>query len=126
VPKTYADFVRDALTRVREIPAAEARRRLDAGEGTVFLDVREGEETVRGTVPGAVCVPRGLLEGHVEDWIPPDAEVVCYCAAGNRSALAADVLQQMGYSRVSSLAGGLRAWAAAGNPVARPGGPGAR
>jgi rhodanese-related sulfurtransferase len=120
VPKTYADFVRDALTRVSEIPVGEARRRLDSGDAVVFLDVREGEETARGMIPGAVCVPRGILEGHAPEWIPSDdAEVICYCAAGNRSALAADVLQQMGFRNVRSLAGGLRAWALGGNPVAR-------
>jgi rhodanese-related sulfurtransferase len=116
--KTYADFVREALARVREVPAHEARRLHEAGE-TVFLDVREGEETVRGVVPGAVCVPRGILEGHVGDWIPaPETPVVVYCAAGNRSALAADVLGQMGYTDVASLAGGFRAWVGGGHPVA--------
>jgi rhodanese-related sulfurtransferase len=119
VRKTYGDFVRDALTRVKEISAADARRRHDAADGAVFLDVREGEETVRGVVPGAVCVPRGILEGHVEDWIPsPATEVVVYCASGNRSALAADVLLQMGFTNVRNLAGGLRAWVQGGNPVA--------
>jgi rhodanese-related sulfurtransferase len=116
--KTYADFVRDARTRVREVPADEARRLHDAGE-TVFLDVREGEETVRGVVAGAVCVPRGILEGHVGDWIPsPATPVVVYCASGARSALAADVLQQMGYASVVNLAGGFRAWVGGGHPVA--------
>jgi rhodanese-related sulfurtransferase len=119
VKKTYADFVRDALTRVKEISAEDARRRFDADDGVVFLDVREGEETARGVVPGAACVPRGVLEGHVGDWIPsPATEVVVYCAAGNRSALAADVLGQMGFSNVRSLAGGFRSWVQGGNPVA--------
>jgi rhodanese-related sulfurtransferase len=121
VPKTYADFVRDALARVPEVAVEEARRRFDARDGTVFLDVREGEETARGTIPGALCVPRGLLEGHVEDVIlSPQTQVVCYCGAGQRSALAADVLRQMGYENATSLAGGFRAWVMAGNPVAAP------
>jgi rhodanese-related sulfurtransferase len=119
VAKTYADFVREALSRVKEVGLEEARARLDADAGVVFLDVREGEETIRGTIPGAACVPRGILEGHVHDWLPsPATEVVVYCAAGNRSALAADVLGQMGYTNVRSLAGGFRAWAMGGNPVA--------
>jgi rhodanese-related sulfurtransferase len=118
VAKTYADLVREAKAKIREISVADARARHDADDGCLFLDVREGEETARGTIPGAISVPRGILEGHVLDWVPgPDAEVVCFCAAGNRSALAADVLQQMGFTNVRSLAGGFRAWATSGQPV---------
>jgi rhodanese-related sulfurtransferase len=64
-----------------------------------------------------MVIPRGTLEGAVEARIPRDRPVVIYCASGNRSALAADTLHQMGYEKVSSLAGGFRAWATEGGEV---------
>ena len=118
--KTNQDFVREAKARIREVPPADARRRFEADE-VVFLDVREGEETARGTVPGAIALPRGRLEGHAHDLFPSlELPIVVVCERGNRSALAADVLQQMGFSDVASLAGGFQAWAAAGHPVGAP------
>jgi rhodanese-related sulfurtransferase len=120
VAKTYEDFVREARTRIREISAADARKRFDAKDAT-FLDVREWEEVSRGSVPGAAWLPRGLLEGHVDEVLESRAgPVVVYCAAGNRSALAADVMREMGYGDVASLAGGLRAWAMGGHPIGAP------
>jgi sulfur-carrier protein adenylyltransferase/sulfurtransferase len=119
--KTYEDFVREARSRIREIGVLAARERYDADDGCIFLDVREQDEVEGGTVPGAVWIPRGLLEGHVGDMIPDrDYELIVVCARGNRSALAADTLRQMGFSRVSSLAGGMVAWHAARQPMGSP------
>jgi rhodanese-related sulfurtransferase len=116
--KTYLDFVRDAKTRIREIDPAEARARFDADDGCVFLDVRERDELAKGTVPGAIVMPRGLLEGHAAESIPSlDFELIVLCDKGNRSALAAVTLHEIGFTRVTSLAGGLLAWIAAGHPV---------
>ena len=121
MPKTYADFVREALAVVREIGVAEARRVFDADDGTVFIDVREAEEVARGAIPGSLAIPRGILEGHVEDWLPEkDQPIVCYCSAGSRSALAARTLLEMGYENVKSLEGGFGAWAAAKHPLGAP------
>lgn len=119
--KTYQDFIRDALTRVREIDVPAARARYDADDGCLFLDVREKDEVAEGTVPGALALPRGRIEGHAADLIPDLAwEIVVVCEKGNRSALAADTLQEMGFTNVTSLAGGLIAWTAAGQPVGKP------
>ena len=116
--KTYQDFIRDAKTRIREIGLEAARRRFDADDGCVFLDVRETDEVATGTVPGALALPRGRLEGTAAETIPDLAwELIVVCEKGNRSALAADTLAQMGFTNVSSLEGGLLAWAAAGHPV---------
>jgi rhodanese-related sulfurtransferase len=119
--KTYADLVREALQVVGEVSAAEARRALDDGAGTIFLDVREPEETRRGAIPGSIVIPRGILAGHVEDVIPERATpLIVVCAAGNRSALAGKTLLEMGYTNVQSLHGGFRAWAMGGHPVGPP------
>ena len=119
--KTYRDFVREAKARVREIGAADARARYDADDGVVFLDVREPDETAHGTVPGSIALPRGLLEQKAHDVLPSlDLELIVVCRRGNRSALAADVLREMGFTDVASLAGGFDAWAAAGHPVGAP------
>ena len=71
-----------------------------------------------GHIPGARHVPRGYLESRIEGAVPDrSADVVLYCASGNRSALAADTLQQMGYRNVSSMSEGFRGWVNAGGPV---------
>jgi rhodanese-related sulfurtransferase len=119
--KTYEDFVRAAKSRIREIDVAAARARYDADDGCLFLDVREKDEVAAGTIPGALCMPRGRLEGHAGDVIPDfDWEIVVICEKGNRSALAADTLREMGFTRVASLSGGMLAWTAARHPVGAP------
>jgi rhodanese-related sulfurtransferase len=65
-----------------------------------------------------MLLPRGVLEQNIERAVPRDRKVVVYCASGNRSALAVDVLQQMGYTDVASMAGGIRAWVDAGGEIA--------
>ena len=76
-----------------------------------MIDLREREELAKGAIPSARHIPRGLLEGRIEDIAPnPSTPIVLYCAGGNRSALAADNLGKMGYTRVRSLAGGYGAW----------------
>lgn len=76
----------------------------------VMLDVRDQNEVNLGKVPGAVHISRGMLESKVEAAVPRDANVVIYCASGNRSALAAVTLQEMGYASVASMSGGFRDW----------------
>ena len=114
--KTGADLIADAKTRIVEIAPDQAKKVLTAGGGT-FLDVREPQEYNLGHLPGAIHVPRGLLEVKVESLISRDANVVVYCAGGGRSALAAETLHQMGYTNVSSLQGGFRDWAMSGGAV---------
>ena len=114
--KTGADLISDAKSRIVEIAPDQAKKVLAAG-GATFLDVREPQEYNLGRLPGAVHVPRGMLEVKVESLIPLDANIVVYCAAGARSALAADTLHQMGYTNVSSLQGGFRDWAMSGGVV---------
>ncbi len=114
--KSGTDLISEAKTRIREVGAADALRLHEQGE-VVFLDVRDQHEVNLGRIPGALHVSRGNLETKVEAVVPRDAEVVIYCASGNRSALAAETMQLMGYGTVSSLAGGFRGWAEAGGEI---------
>lgn len=114
--RSGSDLVAEAKARVREIDAARAIVQQQKG-GTIFLDVREPGEWNLGHVPSAIHVPRGQLEGKIEAAVARDSDIVIYCAGGSRSALAADTLQQMGYTKVTSLAGGFRAWAESGGDI---------
>lgn len=109
--KTGADLTEEARGRIREVTPADVAGMRERGEKAVYLDVREPSEWNLGRIPGAVFLPRGQLESKVEDAIPRESKVIIYCARGNRSALAADTLQQMGYENVASMSGGFQQWA---------------
>ena len=114
--KSGTDLINEAKSRIKEVTAADALRMQREGH-TTFLAVRDQQEVNLGKVPAAVHISRGTLETKVEAVVPRDAHVVVYCASGNRSALVADTMRQMGYADVSSLAGGFRAWAEAGGEI---------
>lgn len=115
--KTGADLVNEAKQRIREVSPREALEMLRRGDDVVFLDVREPNEWNLGHLPNAMHIPRGHLESHIEARVDRAQTVVIYCARANRSALAADTLQQMGYSDVASMAEGFGGWIAVGGPV---------
>jgi rhodanese-related sulfurtransferase len=129
MPRTLDDFVREALESVEELVPEEAARLLDAPErgGWHFVDVREESEFEAGHVPGAVLVPRGFLEVKADlthakrdPWLEDRGrKLVLYCGGGNRSALAARTLQQMGFTNVVSLREGWSGWTKRGYPVER-------
>ena len=113
----FLALVEDAKKRVREMSVAQLKERLGTG-GFHLVDVREGEEWAAGHIPGAQHLCKGIIERDVETKFPdPNAEIVLYCGGGFRSALAADNLQKMGYTRVLSVAGGWRGWIESGFPV---------
>jgi len=115
--KTPMDILREAKARIREVGISHAR---DNGAGCVFLDVRDPHEFAQGRLPGAKNVSRGMLEFAVENTLPnKSTPVIVYCGTGGRSALAADVLQQMGYQDVVSMGGGIKAWQDAGLTIER-------
>ncbi len=115
--KSGADLIAEAKRRIREVTAAEVKATFGRPGAPVLLDVREPQETNLGRIPGAIVIPRGTMETKIEGAVPRDAHLVIYCASGNRSALAADTLQQMGYSNVASMAGGWNGWVTSGGPV---------
>lgn len=112
--KTGTDLIREARERIQEVTPQQA---LEEHGSAVFVDCREPNEFHLGRIPGAVFIPRGQLEQHIEARIERSARIVLYCASGNRSALGADTLQQMGYLNVVSLAGGIRGWMEAGGEI---------
>jgi len=104
------------------ISCAEAQRRLQ--QGATLIDVREHPEVARGMVPGCVHLPLAMLMGDPAAALrragidPAAREVLCICASGGRSQMAAHALRQAG-SKAASVIGGVAAWAAAGLPFAR-------
>lgn len=125
--KSLKDFVADAKTRIREISVADAARALAANPAPLVVDVREPAEWAEGHLPAAILVPRGMLEAKADlDYPNREAKLadrkqplIVHCASGARSAMAVDVLQQMGFTDVKSLAGGIAAWKEAGLSVVK-------
>ena len=117
MPKSAADLIAEAKTRIKEVSPADVRRLREQQGEVAVVDVREDREWNLGHIPGAMHMSRGTLEGKIEQTVPRDRPVVLYCAGGNRSALAADMLHQMGYTNVSSMSGGFKGWVDAGGDV---------
>ncbi len=97
-----------------EISVAQAAARRDAG--AFILDVRQPEEWNEYHIPGATLIPLGELASRLNE-IPRDREIVVVCRSGNRSQQGRDLLQQAGFAPVTSMAGGLSEWRAAGYPT---------
>lgn len=116
----FLRLVDAARARIRECTVADVKRRLDAGESFLLIDVREHEEWAKGHLPRARHLCKGIIERDIEGLVPDhDADIVLYCGGGYRSALAADNLRQMGYTGVTSMNGGWRGWVEAAHPVVR-------
>jgi molybdopterin/thiamine biosynthesis adenylyltransferase/rhodanese-related sulfurtransferase len=127
---SFSGFLKDVKTKIRETNV-EAVKQVVAdrggkpgngnGAGPILVDVREKDEYLEGYIPGARWIPRGFLELRIEEQVPEkNSDVILYCAGGTRSALAAKSLAELGYSNVSSLAGGFSAWKRAGLAFDRP------
>ena len=121
--KRAADLVAEAKAQVENLQPDAVEAEVAAGDA-VLVDIREAEEFSEGRIPGAVHVPRGMLEFRADPSSPyhqppldPSARVILHCASGGRSALAAATLRDMGYERVAHLDGGMKAWKEAGKPV---------
>lgn len=114
----FLKIVNDAKTRVKEVTVAETRDRLAANSHAKLVDVREDKEWDEAHAAGAIHLGKGIIERDIEATAPDkSSELILYCGGGYRSALAADVLQQMGYTNVWSMAGGWKAWKESGAPV---------
>ncbi len=119
----FVALVDEARGRIRELTVGDVKLRLDGGEPFHLVDVREESEWLRGHLPGARHLCKGIIERDIEELFPDrEAPLVLYCGGGYRSALAADNLQKMGYRNVCSMDGGWRGWTEAGYPVEKPGG----
>ncbi|MFL5552495.1 MAG: rhodanese-like domain-containing protein [Gemmatimonadaceae bacterium] len=109
--KTGQDLIDEAKQQVQEVTPEQVRDMQARNERVVYLDVREPNEWNLGRIPHAIHIPRGNLESKVEGAIDRAQRVVVYCARGNRSALAALTLKEMGYEDVASMARGIQGWA---------------
>jgi rhodanese-related sulfurtransferase len=109
--KSGEDLVDEAKRQIEEVTPAQVRQMQDRKDNVLYLDVREPNEWNLGRIPQAVHLPRGNLESKVEAMIDRAQKVVIYCARGNRSALAALTMKQMGYENVASMSGGIQGWA---------------
>jgi rhodanese-related sulfurtransferase len=109
--KTGQDLIEEARRQIVEVTPEQVRDMQARKEPVVYLDVREPNEWNLGRLPHAVHLPRGNLETKVEAIIDRNQKVVLYCARGNRSALAALTMKQMGYENVASMARGFQGWA---------------
>ena len=106
----FLRLVNDAKSRVKEIDIEGYKRMVANGEKHTLVDVREESEFAASHVAGAVHMSKGTIERDIEKKVPDtDATLVLYCGGGFRSALVADSLQKMGYTRAISLDGGWRA-----------------
>lgn len=99
---------------VTEIDVNQAAQRRQAG--AFMLDVRQPEEWQAIHIPDATLIPLGELQQRLNE-LPKDQEIVVYCRSGNRSLTGAQILQQAGFSNVTSMAGGISEWQAAGYPT---------
>lgn len=125
-PKSITEMVGEARERVENLTPEQAAAETDEA---LVVDVRESwERELGGAIPGAVHAPRGMLEFQADPESPyhtegfdPNRRTILYCASGGRSALAADTLQQIGYTNVAHIDGGFTAWKEQGRPTEEAG-----
>jgi rhodanese-related sulfurtransferase len=116
----FLKLVQDAKKKVKETNVADVKRRGEAGETFLLVDVREDNEWAKGHLPGAVHLGKGIIERDIGERVPDtSAKLILYCGGGFRSALAAENLQKMGYTNVESMDGGWRGWLEAGLPTVK-------
>jgi rhodanese-related sulfurtransferase len=116
----FLAIVNDAKKRVREVSVNDVKSRLNKSDKFLLVDVREESEFAKDHLPGAIHLGKGIIERDIETRVPDrNREMILYCGGGFRSALAADNLQKMGYTNVSSMDGGIREWREKGLPLTK-------
>ena len=114
----FLKLVNDAKSRIKEVNVAETRDRLQENPDAKLIDVREDKEWDAAHAAGSIHLGKGIIERDIEATVSDKStELILYCGGGYRSALAADVLQNMGYTNVYSMAGGWKAWQESGAPI---------
>src|SRR4030095_10712588 len=114
----FLKLVNDAKSRIREVTVDETRERMHSDNDVRLIDVREDHEWQTAHAADAEHLGKGIIERDIETSVPDKStELILYCGGGFRSALAADALQQMGYTNVFSMAGGWKAWKDSGAPI---------
>lgn len=121
--KGAMDLVKEAKQQVENLSADQVASEIESGDA-LLVDIREPQEREAAAIPGAIGAPRGMLEFYADPSLPyhreelqPDRRIILHCASGGRSALAAKTLQEMGYTNVAHLDGGIKAWQESGRPT---------
>ena len=118
-PARFEKLVAETKKNITEISPQDAAAKSKSGEA-VIVDVREKDEWEQEHIPGAIHMSRGTIELDIEEKIPDlNQMIITHCGGGGRSALAAESLQKIGYKNVRSMAGGFKAWKAAGLPMTK-------
>ena len=116
--EAFLKIVNDSKSRIKQVTVPETRDRLKSNPDAKLVDVREDNEWDAAHATGAIHLGKGIIERDIEATTPDKStELILYCGGGYRSALAADVLQEMGYTNVWSMAGGWKAWKESGAPI---------
>jgi len=120
--KTVPQLSDEARKDIPEVQVPQVRADVDKGAlPYLLIDVREPQEHAQGIIPGAVPIPRGVLEMQIiKATQDENRPIVCYCGGGTRSLFAAQQLKKMGFTDVKSMVGGFGAWSKGGHPVAKP------
>ena len=120
MPMTPHDLVVEAKAQIKEVSTADAMQQLGK---RVVIDVREYDEYAAGHLPGAINIPRGVLEfkiGMVPECAKKDGAFLIYCRTSGRAALSAVQLQKIGYSNIISMNGGFEVWNTEQRPTEKP------
>lgn len=119
--KTGRDLLKRARQNTTGLEPKQVRDVVESGEAVTLVDVRESDEWRAGHIQGAIHLPRGFLELQIDEKLPDkNAPVIFYCAGGNRSALAAETAQELGYTNVRHMARGFSGWKDEGFDVVVP------
>ena len=114
----FLKLVHDAKSKIHEITPVQLKEKLDQHEPLQLIDVREESEWSSGHISRASHLSKGIIERDIEKKFPDlNTPLVVYCSGGFRSALVAESLQKIGYTRVSSLESGSQGWINAGYPL---------
>ncbi|WP_298626967.1 rhodanese-like domain-containing protein [uncultured Legionella sp.] len=107
----FLALVTESKKRIKEIAPEDLKSKLDINEPLVLIDVREDNELPTGSIPGSIHLSKGIIERDIEQKIPDlHTPIIVYCSGGFRSALVADALQKIGYTKVHSLVNGFKGW----------------
>ena len=118
--KTSDQLVKEAKASIREVSVDDVKKMIDNKEKIIILDVRDKEEFETGYIPGAINLSRGMLEFKISIMIPDkNARIIVYCGIDLRGPLATRTLNEFGYKNAVNINGGLKAWKAAGYPIAK-------
>ena len=118
--KTPEQLVKESKALIKEVSIDDVKKMIDTKENVIILDVTDKHEFEGGHLPGAINISRGTLEFKVALIIPDkNSKIVVYCGLDLRGPLAAKTLNDLGYTNAVNMAGGLKAWKAAGYPLAK-------